>query len=69
MSYNPGGEKLSDLFTHKFGNFIIWALIHEESVDEVVADCLKEAASTQDSAAWFDRGVRIVLRSLLKIKI
>ena len=69
LSYNPGGEKLSDLFTHKFGNFIIWALIHEESVDEVVADCLKEAASTQDSAAWFDRGVRIVLRSLLKIKI
>ena len=69
LNYNPGGEKLSDLFTHKFGNFIIWALIHEESVDEVVADCLKEAASAKDSAAWFDRAVRIVLRALLKIRI
>lgn len=69
LSYNPGGEKLSDLFTHKFGNFIIWALIHEESVDQVVADCLREAAASSDSAAWFDRCVRIVLRSLLQIRI
>lgn len=69
LSYNPSGEKLSDLLTHKFGNFIIWALIHEERVDEVVADCLKEASKAPDSAAWFDKCVRIVLRSLLKIKI
>lgn len=69
LSYNPGGEKLSDLFTHKFGNFIIWALVHEDGVDQVVSDCLKEAATSVDSAAWFDRSVRIVLRSLLKIKI
>lgn len=69
LSYNPSGEKLSDLLTHKFGNFIIWALIHEAHVDKVVADCLKEASKAPDSAAWFDKCVRIVLRSLLKIKI
>ena len=69
LSYNPSGEKLADLLTHKFGNFIIWALIHEESVDAVVSDCLKEASSTPDSAAWFDRSVRIVLRALLNIRI
>lgn len=69
LSYNPGGEKLSDLFTHKFGNFIIWALIHEEGVDEVVSQCLKDAASSADSAAWFDHCVRNILRSMLKIKI
>ena len=69
LSYNPSGENLADLLTHKFGNFIIWALIHEEGVDAVVSDCLKEASTTSDSAAWFDRCVRIVLRSLLKIRI
>lgn len=69
LSYNPSGEKLSDLLTHKFGNFIIWALIHEENVDGVVADCLKEASNSLDSAAWFDKCVRIVMRALLKIKI
>lgn len=69
LSYNPSGENLSDLMTHKFGNFIIWALIHEESVDAVVCDCLKEAAASADSAAWFDKSVRIVLRALLRIKI
>lgn len=69
LSYNPSGEKLSDLLTHKFGNFIIWALIHEENVDEVVADCLKEASNSSDSAAWFDKCVRIVMRALLNIKI
>ena len=69
LNYNPGGEKLSDLFTHKFGNFIIWALVHEESVDQVVADCLCEAAAATDSAAWFKKAVRIVLQALLKIKI
>lgn len=69
LNYNPGGEKLSDLFTHKFGNFIIWALIHEESVDQVVVDCLCQAASANDSAAWFDKCVRIVLQALLKIKL
>lgn len=69
LSYNPSGEKLSDLLTHKFGNFIIWALIHEDSVDEVVANCLKEAPNSPDSAAWFDKCVRIIMRTLLKIKI
>lgn len=69
LSFNPSGEKLSDLLTHKFGNFIIWALIHEESVDEAVAACLKEASNTPDSAAWFGKCVRIVMRALLKIRI
>jgi hypothetical protein len=69
LNYNPGGEKLSDLLTHKFGNFIIWALIHEESVDQVVVDCLCQAAPAEDSAAWFDKSVRIVLKALLNIKL
>jgi len=69
LSYNPSGEKLSDLLTHKFGNFIIWALIYEESVDEVVEKCLVEAANSHDSAEWFNRCVRIVLSALLKVRI
>lgn len=69
LTYNPSGEKLSDLLTHKFGNFIIWGLIHEESIDKVVVDCFDEAAKSTDSIAWFERCARIVLGNLLCIRI
>ena len=62
LSFNPGGERLSDLFTHKFGNFVIWALIHEKVIDEVASEILEAAASAKDCVKWFDKSVRIVFR-------
>ena len=62
LSFNPGGERLSDLFTHKFGNFVIWALIHEKVIDEVASEILEAAATSKDCVKWFDKSVRIVFR-------
>lgn len=69
LGFNPGGEKLSDLFTHKFGNFVIWSLINEKAVNEVAGEVLDAAAAAPDSIKWFDRTIRIVFRRMFKIKI
>ena len=69
LGFNPGGEKLSDLFTHKFGNFVIWSLINEKAVNEVAGEVLDAAADAPDSIKWFDRTIRIVFRRMFKIKI
>lgn len=69
LGFNPGGEKLPDLFTHKFGNFIIWALIHEQNVDDTVVECLAGASKTKKCLDFFDKGVRIVFEHLFKCKL
>ena len=69
LSYNPGGERLSDLFTHKFGNFLIWSLIHEEAVDEFAYEAMCLAPESKDSFEWFDKVVRVLFRHLFKVKL
>ena len=69
LGFNPGGEKLSDLFTHKFGNFVIWALIYEKSVDDVAVEILEATDGTPDCYVWFDKAIRIVFRHLFKVKL
>lgn len=69
LSYNPGGEKLSDLFTHKFGNFLIWSLIHEEAVDEFAYEAMCLAPDSKDSFEWFDKVVRVLFIHLFKVKL
>lgn len=69
LSYNPGGERLSDLFTHKFGNFLIWSLIHEEAVDEFAYEAMLLAPDSKDSFEWFDKVVRVLFKHLFKAKL
>lgn len=69
LGFNPGGEKLSDLFTHKFGNFVIWSLINVPVVDEVASDILDALTETGDSVKWFDRLVRIVFARMFDVKL
>lgn len=69
LSYNPGGEHLSDLFTHKFGNFLIWSLIHEEAIDEFAYEAMSLAPDAQDSYEWFDKVVRVLFKHLFKVKL
>ena len=69
LGFNPGGEKLSDLFTHKFGNFVIWALINEKSVDDVAVEILQATDGVADCFQWFDKAIRIVFRNLFKVKL
>lgn len=69
LSYNPGGEKLSDLLTHKFGNFLIWSLIHEEAVDNFAYEAMCLAPDSKDSFEWFDKVVRVLFVHLFKVKL
>ena len=69
LSYNPGGEKLSDLFTHKFGNFLIWSLVHEEAVDSFAYEAMCLAPDSKDSFEWFDKVVRVLFVHMFKVKL
>lgn len=69
LGYNPGGERLSDLFTHKFGNGLIYTLIHEEAVDDVVVDALLAAGKASGSYKWFEEVVRIVINKMFNLRL
>lgn len=69
LNYNPGGETLSDVFTHKFGNFLIWSLVHEEAVDGFAYEAMCAAPESDDCIKWFDSVVRILFKHLFNVKI
>lgn len=76
LNLSAEGEKLSDLFTHRFGNFIIWALIHEPAVDDTIIRVLAAAAKGPADEApekattrWVKETIRIVLSDLFNTTI
>lgn len=69
LNYTPGGETLSDLFTHKFGNFLIWSLINEEAVDEFAYEAMCSSVDANNCVEWFDEVIKILFRHLFKINL
>ena len=69
LSYHPSGETLSDLFTHKFGKFLIWSLIHEPAVDRFAIEAIGQVTESSDSLSWFARVVKILMRHLFGVKL
>jgi len=69
LGYNPGGERLSDLFTHKFGNALIYTLIHEEAIDDVVVQSLQATNKANDSFQWFEQVVKIVFNKMFNLHL
>jgi hypothetical protein len=69
LNYNSSGETLSDLLTHKVGNFIIPALLNEEAVDKFIYEVMSMAVEVSDCIHWFDKLVRALVKSLFKIKL
>jgi len=69
LNYNPSGESLSDLFTHKFGNFLMWSLLNEEAIDSCVFDVMSVSVDSPNCFQWFDKAVRIIARDLLNTKL
>jgi len=69
LGYNPGGERLSDLFTHKFGNMVIYTLIHEEVIDNVAVNALQAAAKATGSYKWFEEVVKIGLNTMFNLRL
>ena len=69
LNYNPSGETLSDLFTHKFGKFLTWALLYEKSVDNFAYECMCASTDAPDCFAWFNQVVRTLMRQMFKVKV
>jgi hypothetical protein len=69
LGYNPSGERLSDLFTHKFGNALIYTLIHEEAIDDVVVRSLQATEKANDSFEWFEYVVKIVFNKMFNLRL
>lgn len=69
MNYNPSGESLSDLFTHKFGNYLMWALLNEQAVDEFADEAMGIAAGSPDCFKWFDQVIRLLFMRLFQVRL
>lgn len=69
LQFNPGGEKLSDLLTHKFGNFLMWSLLNEEAVDDFSYEAMAAAVNAGKGVAWYNDVVKILLRHMFNVKL
>ena len=69
LNYNPSGETLSDLLTHKFGNFLMWALLNNDAVDNFAEESVKESANSKNSFIWYEKVVRILVKHMFGIKL
>jgi len=62
-------EKLSDIFTHRFGNFLMWSLLNNEAVDRFATEAVTEAGRSRDCFAWYDKAVRTLCRHLFNLNV
>lgn len=69
LNYNPSGETLSDLLTHKFGNFLMWALLNKDVVDNFAEESVKESVNSKNSFIWYEKVVRILVKHMFGIRL
>lgn len=69
LSYNPSGESLSDLFTHKFGNFLMWSLLHEPAVENFSINAMERTEGAKDCFEWFDKVIRLLFKDMFNAKV
>lgn len=69
INYNQSHESIGDLLTHKFGNFIIWGLLHDKDIMQFFKDGFSVAPKQKDYFSWFDGIVRLSFRNLFKMKV
>jgi len=69
LSYHPSGEALSDLFTHKFGKFLMWSLLNIPEVDAFSAESIKAIPTAHNCFGWYEGVVRILMRHMFGVKV
>lgn len=69
VNYNQSHESIGDLLTHKFGNFIIWGLLHDKDVGRFFMDAFRVGGEVKDYFGWFDGVVRLSFKRLFGIKV
>lgn len=66
LNYNPSGESLQDVLTHKFGNFLIFSLLNVRPVDTFSIEAIGAVTKSRDSFTWFEQVVKILIRHLFQ---
>jgi hypothetical protein len=69
LNYNPSGENLYDLITHKFGKLVIMTLLHEPAINAFACKAIDGAVEAKGCFDWYDKTVRLAFRELFKINI
>ena len=69
LNYHPSGENLSDLLTHRFGNFLMWGLLNTEVADNFAIEVIGASTKAKDSFAWYEQGVKIFIKHFFGVKI
>ncbi len=66
LNYNPSGETLQDVLTHKFGNFLIFSLLNVRPVDQFSIEAIGAVNRSHNSFAWFEQVVKILIKHLFQ---
>ena len=69
LNYHPSGENLSDLLTHRFGNFLMWGLLNVEAADDFAIEAIAASTKAKDSFAWYEQGVKIFIKHFFGVQI
>lgn len=69
LNYHPSGENLSDLLTHRFGNFLMWGLLNVGAADDFSIEAIAASSKAKDSFAWYEQGVKIFVKHFFGVKI
>ena len=69
LNYHPSGEKLSDLLTHRFGNFLMWGLLNVKAADDFAVEVIRASTQTKNSLAWYKQGVKIFVKHFFNKQI
>lgn len=69
LNYNPSGETMSDLLTHKFGKFVVWALLNESAINDFAKQAISGVEGTKNCFEWYDKTVRLGFKSLFNVKL
>ncbi len=69
LNYSPAGETLSDLFTHSFGNFVIWSLVNMDEFKAYASEAVGQCVDCSDSFEWYDAAIRDGFKYLFGVKI
>ena len=69
LNYHPSGETLSDLLTHRFGNFLMWGLLNVEKADDFAIEAIGASTRTKDSFGWYEQGVKIFIKHFFGVRI
>ncbi|GET34548.1 hypothetical protein PbJCM13498_34110 [Prolixibacter bellariivorans] len=68
LSYNQSHETIGDLLTHKFGNFVVWALLYDKNISAYFTRVMNIGADVDDYFSWFDGVTRLSFRELFDVK-